>query len=301
MYRESDTAVTTTGRYGTIRPAHGRNPGPVIACDSSVLGVDAEPTARVDAALRCAWGFADLSSLLKLLSQAVDLGWVTEATRPAGHFAWNEPHDLEPLFAQATAQDWMAVFDALDVASWGLASAREAAQAGNLPRARLLYWALVVGLRAHPELFDGARWLEVVMEALRLFRREVNWLSEDVQADALELAVRLGGRASRVSAARDSGLRVLAMRPLRGGFRMVRSRAGGVGSFGRSRDPTARAVVRSEQLDLAGTSGRSTFDAGILSGRHSTGPASRSATICDTRYPCRGVVLHAGQSLRLDR
>ena len=142
---------------------------------------------------RCgAWAFADLGTLLKLLSHAVELGWVAEATRPAGHFEWKEAREVQPLFARASPEDWKAVFDALDVATWGLASAREAAQVGNLPRARVLYWALVVGLRAHPELYEDARWLEVVMEALRLFRREVNWLSEDVQAEALDAAVRLG-------------------------------------------------------------------------------------------------------------
>jgi formate hydrogenlyase transcriptional activator len=142
---------------------------------------------------RCgAWGFADLGALLKLLSHAVELGWVEEAARPAGHFQWKDPRHAEGLFAQASPADWKSVFEAIDFSSWGLAAAREAAQSGALPRSRVLYWALVVGLRAHPDLFDGARWLEVVMEALRLFRREVNWLSDDIHAQALEESVRLG-------------------------------------------------------------------------------------------------------------
>ncbi|HQK19751.1 MAG TPA: sigma 54-interacting transcriptional regulator, partial [Polyangiaceae bacterium] len=142
---------------------------------------------------RCgAFGFADLGTLLKLLSQAVELGWVQEAVRPAGHFQWQDHRHTENLFSQASPEDWKAVFEALDLSSWGLGVAREAAQSGAWPRARVFYWALVVGLRAHPDLFDKARWLEVVMEALRLFRREVNWLSDEIQALALEQAVQLG-------------------------------------------------------------------------------------------------------------
>ncbi|HQB46497.1 MAG TPA: hypothetical protein PLV85_22985, partial [Polyangiaceae bacterium] len=95
---------------------------------------------------RCgAFGFADLGTLLKLLSQAVELGWVQEAVRPAGHFQWQDHRHTENLFSQASPEDWKAVFEALDLSSWGLGVAREAAQSGAWPRARVFYWALVVG------------------------------------------------------------------------------------------------------------------------------------------------------------
>ncbi len=141
------------------------------------------------------WGFAPFGELLRLLSEAAERGWVSEVGEGAsGRFFWTGPAGSESLFAEAKPEDWRAVLDGIDFGAWGGKAAREAVQRGDLPRARVLYWALVVGQRAAAERLEGAPWLECVLEALRLFRREVGWLSAPIQRAALEQAVALGDR-----------------------------------------------------------------------------------------------------------
>ncbi|MBW2524539.1 MAG: hypothetical protein JRI23_10200, partial [Deltaproteobacteria bacterium] len=144
------------------------------------------------------WGFAELGEQLRLLYEATERGWIAEADGgPAGQLRWVDAAAAELLFERAAEADWLALLDRFGLGDWGPKTAREAAQQGELERAKLLYRALITALGHRTEPADRAAWLGLVMEALRLFRREVHWLSGDLQQIAYDQAVRLGDAAAQ--------------------------------------------------------------------------------------------------------